>query len=176
MRRGGTIEFATSTRRHVASLEGPPTLDRIRKATVNPDAEYPAVADLNLVGTFPASAKAGGGYVWDEVLEYRVWCHPERGAADEADGNDYYYPFATYAEALECSQSTAGAEEPIALILQREYIDEPEPGRYIHVKEERITEWPAVFLNRPRRTPNTIPDFLSPDAPANRLDILRGLP
>lgn len=52
-----------------------------------------------LVRTYPASAKAGGGYVWDEVLEYRVWCHPERGAPDEADGSDYYYAFATYEDA-----------------------------------------------------------------------------
>src|SRR5262245_43334385 len=29
-------------------------------------------------------------YVWDEVLEYRVWCHPERGAPVDCDGNDYY--------------------------------------------------------------------------------------
>ena len=56
----------------------------------------------------------------------------------------------------------------------REYLDEPSPGAYRHVKEERVTEWPVVFLQRPRRTPRTIPDFLAPDAPANRLEILRG--
>ena len=66
--------------------------------------QYPQVKDPALVGTYPATAKAGGGYVWDEVLEYRVWCHPERGAQDLAD-----------------------------------------------------------------------PDFLSPHAPANKLDIIRGL-
>ena len=136
---------------------------------------YPDVLDASLVGTYPASAKAGGGYVWDEVLEYRVWCHPERGAPDEADGSDYFYAFATYAEALACSKQTKGAEEPLALILQREYISEEEPEQYVHVKEEHITEWPVAFLSRPRRTPRTIPDFLAPDAPANRLDILRGL-
>ena len=84
-------------------------------------------------------------------------------------------PFAPYAEALTFSQQTKGAEEPLALVLQREYISEPEPGHYIHVKEERITEWPVTFLSRPRRTESMIPDFLSPDAPSNRLDILRGL-
>jgi hypothetical protein len=30
-------------------------------------------------------------------------------------------------------------------------------------------------MSRPRRTKNTISDFLSPDAPRNRLAILRGL-
>ena len=73
------------------------------------------------------------------------------------------------------SNSTQGAEEPLALVLQEEYIDEPEAGNYIHIKEQRITEWPVVFLKRPRRTKNTIPDFLSPNAPSNRLEILRGL-
>lgn len=136
---------------------------------------FPEVLDPERVGEYPARARSGGGFVWDAVLEYRVWCHPERGAPDEADGSDYYYAFADYAEALEFSQQTEGAEEPLALILQREYIDEPEPGHYVHMKAERVTEWPVEFLLRPRRTPRTIPDFLAPDAPSNRLDILRGV-
>lgn len=136
---------------------------------------YPTVKNINKIGTYPASVKAGGGYVWDDVLEYRVWCHPERGAEDLENGNDYYYVFAEYAEALEFSRRTTGAEEPLALILQKEYIDEPEDGVYKHIKEERLTEWPVEFLNRPRRNENTIPDFLSPDAPENRMEILRGV-
>jgi hypothetical protein len=136
---------------------------------------YPDSVDPDLVGTYSPLAKAGGGYVWDDVLEYRVWCHPERGSRDLEDGSDYYHPFATYAEALAFSERTEGAEAPLALIRQREYIAEPIPGEYLHVKQERITEWPVEFLRRPRRTQNTIPDFLSPNAPANRLDILRGL-
>jgi hypothetical protein len=136
---------------------------------------YPEVLDPDLVGTYPASAKAGGGYVWDEVLEYRVWCHPERGAPDEAEGSDYYYPFASHEEAAEFAGKTKGAEEPIALILQREFIDEPERGKFVHAKKERITEWPATAVLRPRRNERTIPDFLAPDAPSNRLDILRGV-
>ena len=136
---------------------------------------FPDVVDPALVGEYPASAYAGGGYVWDEVLEYRVWCHPEQGAEDLEDGSDYYYPFATYEEALEFAENTAGTEEPLALIRQREYINESEPGVYVHVKEERIAEWPVEFLSRPRRDEHTIPDFMSPTAPANRLEILRGL-
>jgi putative acetyltransferase len=135
---------------------------------------YPAVLDRDLVGTYDALAKAGGGLVWDEVLEYRVWCHPERGAPDDADGSDYYYAFATFEEADAFARSNPGTEDPLALILQREYIDEPSPGHYVHVRAVRIAEWPVVFLSRPRRTERTIPDFLSPDAPPNRLAILRG--
>ena len=129
---------------------------------------YPKVKDPNMVGEYPALSKAGGGYVWDEVLEYRVWCHPQ-------EGDDYYYAFEECNTAIECSQSEYGAESPLALILQKEYIDEPEPGKYVHVKEERITEWPIEFLSRPRRTENAIPDFMSPEAPANKLDIIRGV-
>jgi hypothetical protein len=135
---------------------------------------YPTVLDPQLVGTYSPVAKAGGGYVWDEVLEYRVWCHPKHGASDEADGSDYYYAFASYAEAEEFAQSNPGTEEPLALVLQREYIDEPEDGQYVHVREERVAEWPVDFLSRPRRTEQTIPAFMAPDAPLNRLAILRG--
>ena len=136
---------------------------------------YPKVKDIELVGEYPGFVKAGGGYVWDEVLEYRVWCHPENGAEDLDDGDDYFYAFGDYNDAMEFSKNTDGAEEPIALILQKEHINEPESGKYIHVKEERLTEWPVEFLSRPRRTEKTIPDFLSPNAPSNRLDILRGV-
>jgi hypothetical protein len=142
---------------------------------IGPANNYPDAVNSNLVGEYFALSHAGGGFVWDEVLEYRVWCHPERGAPDLEDGSDYYHSFATYGEALKFSNDTKGAEEPMALIRQAKYISEPEPGTYVHVKEERITEWPVEFLRRPPRTANTIPDFLLPTAPANRLDILRGL-
>lgn len=139
-----------------------------------PRATYPAVLDPALVGTYSAVAKAGGGYVWDEVLEYRVWCHPAGG------GDDYYYAYASADEALACEErearnaEVARVEPPLALILQREYLDEARPGVYTHVKAERVTEWPLALLARPRRSPHTIPDFLAPDAPPNRLEIIRG--
>jgi hypothetical protein len=136
--------------------------------------KYPEVKDLTMVGEYPTLVNSGGGYVWDDVLEYRVWCHPHDGAPDIDEGNDYYYPSATYEEALEFSENNAGSEEPLALILQEEHIDEPEPDNYVHVKEQRLTEWPIEFLQRPKRTSTTISDFLSPNAPTNRLEILRG--
>ena len=135
---------------------------------------YPDAKDPEQVGKYPALAKAGGGYVWDAVLEYRVWCHLENGATDHDESSDYFYSFENYQDALEFSEETEGAKEPLALVLREEYIDEPEAGYFIHVKERRITEWPVVFLSRPKRTPRTIPDFVAPDAPVNRLDILRG--
>lgn len=137
--------------------------------------KYPSVKDPSMVGEYPASVKSGGGFVWDDVLEYRVWCHPHDGAPDIEDGNDYYYVFETYEEALDYAANNKGCEEPLALILQKEYIDESEPSQYVHIKAERLTEWPVEFLSRPRRTDQTIPNFLAADAPTNRLDILRGL-
>ena len=139
------------------------------------DFRYPNAIDPELVGSYEALAKSGGGYVWDAVLEYRVWCHPERGAPDLEEGSDYFYSFESYQDALDFSQQTEGAEEPLALILQEEYIDEPEPGQYVHMREQRITEWQVAWLARPRRTATTIASFMSPDAPANKLEIIRGL-
>jgi hypothetical protein len=136
--------------------------------------KYPPAVDSEKVGTYPAMAKAGGGYVWDAVLEYRVWCYPGEGAVDHHDGSDYFYAFATFDEASEFARATMGAQEPLALILQQEYLDEPEDGEYIHVKSPRVTEWPVEFLSRPKRSERTIPEFLSPNAPPNRLDIIRG--
>lgn len=137
--------------------------------------KYPSAKYPGKIGDYPAVAGAGGGYVWDDVLEYRVWCHPHDGALDTSNGNDYYFVFETYEEALKFSLENSGVEEPVALILQKEYIEESEPGKFTHIKENRLTEWPPEFLSRPRRTDNTIPDFLSTSAPSNRLDIIRGL-
>ena len=132
------------------------------------ETQNPSVLDESLVGTYPAAAKAGGGLVWDAVLEYRVWCHPGDG------GSDYFRPFSTYESALAFAQTTEVAENPLALVLQEEYIDEPTAGEFRHVRERRVAEWPVQFLRRPRRTPRTIPEFMSSPAP-NRLDVLRGL-
>ncbi|WP_428929853.1 hypothetical protein [Marinibacterium sp. SX1] len=136
---------------------------------IYPDAEIP-----ENVGKYPASSQAGGGYVWDEVLEYRVRCFPRNGAADIADGCDYYYAFVTFLEAKAFAEATTGPNNPLALVLQQEHIEELREGDYRHIREKRITEWPVAFLRRPKRTPNTIPDFLTVDAPVNRLAILRG--
>jgi hypothetical protein len=77
--------------------------------------KFPAAVDPALVGEYPALAKSGGGYFFDDVLEYRVWCCPGPGEAEEAneeenDGSDYYYAFATYEEAIECAAAEPTAE------------------------------------------------------------------
>lgn len=102
----------------------PKALQKMQKRSRLPRAIDPA-----RVGKYSPVCGAGGGFVWDAILEYRVWFHPERGAPDEDDGSDYYYPFANYPEALRFSKQFPGAEEPLALVLQKEYITEPSPGQ-----------------------------------------------
>ena len=118
---------------------------------INAMTDYIKVKDPDLIGEYPALAKAGGGYVWDAVLEYRVWCHPHDRTPETEFGDDYYYAFETFEETLEFSQNNQGCEEPLALILQEEYINEPEQGNYIHVKEQRIAEWPVDFFKKTKK-------------------------
>lgn len=121
---------------------------------------FPPAVDPAKVGEYPALTKSGGGFFYDEVLEYRVWCHPEAGAPDEHDGEDYFFAFASYDDALAFAKSTPGAEEPLVLVRQIEHVDEPEPGVFIHVKTERIAEWRVEWLANSRRQPTSIPELL----------------
>ncbi|MBE0436969.1 MAG: GCN5 family acetyltransferase [Methylomicrobium sp.] len=122
--------------------------------------QYPPALEPELVGKYPAMVKSGAGYFFDDVLEYRVWCHPERGASDEFEGEDYYYAFETYEEALCFSGATEGAEEPLVLIRQHEWINEPQPNLYIHEKGERIAEWQVAWLSGSKRLPGAIEEFI----------------
>ena len=65
---------------------------------------YLEVADPARVGTCPARAFAGGGYVRDGVLDYRVWFPASRG--------DAFHAFATCEDALAASDDIDGAEPP----------------------------------------------------------------
>lgn len=121
---------------------------------------YPTAINPALVGTYPGPAKAGAGYFYDEVLEYRVWLHPEDGAEPLAGNEDYFAAFAKYEKALAFSKSRRGAEPPLVLVRQRESIDEPTPGTFEWVKEERVTEWNPEWLAGARREPDSIPNFL----------------
>lgn len=128
--------------------------------TTAPLSAHPIAIDPDLVGEYPALTKSGGGYFYDDVLEYRVWVHPHAGGEDLHDGDDYYYAFATFEEATECSDDTPGAERPLVLVRQHESINEPTPGVFEHYATERITEWRVEWLADSKRTPASIPDFL----------------
>jgi len=118
----------------------------------SPHSAYPVAIDPGKVGDYPILTKSGGGYMYDEVLEYRVWVNP--------DGDDYYHAFATYEDAKRFSDKTERAEDPLVLVLQHEHINEPEPGKYEHVKGDRITEWRVEWLEGNKRGPDTIANFL----------------
>lgn len=115
--------------------------------------DFPKAIDATKVGTYPALVKSGGGYFYDEVLEYRVWLHLD-------DDGDSYHAFADYETALKFSQENNEAEEPLVLVLQKEHVNEPKPGVFEHIKEERLTEWLVEWLEGSKREEDSISKFL----------------
>ncbi len=122
--------------------------------------KYPDAVDSSKVGTYPTLVKSGAGYFYDEVLEYRVWVHPELGGEDKYDGDDYFYSFPTYEEALNFTQNNKGTEWPLVLVLQNEHINEPSPGVFEHITEDRIAEWKPAWLEGYKREADSISKFL----------------
>ncbi len=130
-------------------------LSRQQMPSSFPDALLPEA-----VGKYAALSKSGGGYVWDAILEYRLW---KRSS---------FKAFASFAEAAEAEEAKGG--DLVALVYQHEYLDEPEDGHFLHRREPRITEWPVEFLKRPCRNDRTIPDFLAAPSGPERLARIRG--
>lgn len=122
--------------------------------------DYPIAVDPDLVGTYPADTKSGAGYFYDQVLEYRVWLHPDKGAANVNGNKDYFVAFAQYEPAEVFSKATLGAEQPIVLVRQFQWVDEPERGHFVPEKGRRITEWQVQWLPGNKRTQSSIRDFL----------------
>jgi hypothetical protein len=126
---------------------------------------YPVAIDPSHVGGYSPDTNSGAGYFYDDVLEYRVWQHPEKGAPDLNSGSDYYWAFAQYERAAEYAKKSPGAERPLVLIRQREWIDEPQPKHYIAKRGERITEWQVEWLQDSKRSPDSIKNFLAHPRP-----------
>ena len=122
--------------------------------------KFPVAIDANRVGTYSADTKSGAGYFYDDVLEYRVWLHPEKGADPLNGTHDYFVAFAQYEPAETFSQKAGGAEPPLVLVRQLEWIDEPERGHFVPEKGERITEWQVAWLKDTKRTDRSIDEFL----------------
>jgi hypothetical protein len=115
---------------------------------------FALATDKDKVGTYPAFSKSGGGYFYDDVLEYRVWVHPKNEEAK-------FCAFATYDEAMRFSRKTPNAEKPLVLIRQNEWVDEPESGKFIHVKQPRTAEWQVEWLKGNKGSRQQIPKFLA---------------
>lgn len=123
--------------------------------TIVASSQFPTSVDPSRVGLYPALTKSGAGYFYDDVLEYRVWIHPNGG------GDDYYRAFASYEPALQFSKATAGAEEPLVLVRQKKWINEPEEGKFEPRSDERITEWQTAWLSKDtKRGEDSIERFL----------------
>jgi len=123
-----------------------------------PRSAYPIPVEPARVGSYPALTKSGGGYFYDEVLEYRVWVHPESG------GDDLMNSFKTFEDAEAFSRKTKGAEPPLVLVRQREWLDEPSKGVFERKSGERLTEWQVPWLARGARQGDTIDKFLAEHA------------
>jgi putative acetyltransferase len=137
---------------------------------VTGQSEYPLAVSPAIVGSYPAETKSGAGYFYDDVLEYRVWLHTDRGANPLNGDQDYFEAFAKYENAKKFSETAKGAEEPVVLVRQREWIGEPEPGHFIPEKQERITEWRVKWLAGDHRTADSIQEFMKHPKPAQRED------
>jgi hypothetical protein len=122
--------------------------------------KYPLAVDPTRVGTYPPDAKSGAGYFYDDVLEYRVWFNPANGAEPLNGEKDYFVAFAQYEAADAFAKKTPGAERPLVLVRQLEWISEPERGHFIPEKGERITEWQTVWLTNNKRTDESIREFM----------------
>lgn len=137
------------------------TYMRARAWLAQKTSKYPIAIDPSMVGWYDPLSKSGGGYFYDEVLEYRVWVHPHAGGPELQEGDDYFCAFPSYEEALAFSDEMPGAEEPLALVLQREYVNEPEPRLFEHVVADRVTEWQVEWLlEGTKRGPDSIKRFL----------------
>jgi putative acetyltransferase len=147
----------------------PYSVSRVDRSVSGPS-QYPIAVDPSAVGRFPGEAKSGAGYFYDDVLEYRVWLHPKQGAKPLAGGSAYFAAFAQFEHALAFSRANAGAEQPLALIRQREWINEPTPGKFVHEKGERITEWKVEWLSAGKRTAVSIEQFLASPRPPKAAD------
>jgi hypothetical protein len=121
--------------------------------------KYPVAIEPKKVGTYPALTKSGGGYFYDDVLEYRVWIVPAGG------GDDYFKAFATYEEAELFAQKTRGADKPLVLVRQLEHVNEPRKGVFERVVGERLTEWVPAWLEGTKRAEDSIAKFLANPRP-----------
>ena len=150
------------------SFEVPAPLEtymRARAWLAQKTSKYPIAVDPGMVGWHDPLSKSGGGYFYDEVLEYRVWVHPHAGGPELQEGDDYFCAFPSYEEALAFSNEMPGSEDPLALILQREHVNELRPGVFEHVVGDRITEWQVEWLlEGTKRGPESIRKFLAEHA------------
>jgi putative acetyltransferase len=163
------IQFAAFTSFFLSSCDRkiPPRWVNIRSdRTVSSSSDYPVAIDPLRVGSYSPETKSGAGYFYDDVLEYRVWLHPEKGAQPVNKNDDYFVAFAQYERAETFAKSTPGSEPPLVLVRQLQWIDEPEAEHYVQMHGERITEWQVHWLSSSKRATGSIEEFMNHPRPA----------
>ncbi|NDC22245.1 GCN5 family acetyltransferase [bacterium] len=121
---------------------------------------HPNAHDQNKVGSYPTIVYSGGGYLYDAVLEYRVWSKSE-------DGQSICHSFGTYNDAKKFSKKIPDAEkEPVVLVLQKQYIEETKDGKYKLINKERLAEWKVEWLKNNIRSEKNIKKYINTDEQA----------
>jgi putative acetyltransferase len=117
----------------MAKMESILSMEQSRRA-------YPPAKDPRKVGKHNPFCESGGGTLYRDVLEYRVWVHSGRG-------DDVCRSFGAHQAAREFSESTKGAEVPLVLVLQNPWIRwNGALHDYELVHENRIAEWRVEWL------------------------------
>lgn len=130
---------------------------------------YPPSDFPNDIGRWEAQAQSGGGYLFDKVLEYRVWFQPPRGykiSVDTPHGsirlNHTYIPTDTYENAKRISDKLEESGINIQGIL---VLVEQKPGHWVDWgavgpprigTRRRITEWRPEWLPGSRFHPKKL--------------------
>lgn len=115
------------------------------------ESAFPLPIAPEKVGTYSMFAKAGAGYFFDDVLEYRVWGGDEGRVVAFGKAEDAY----------EYARRHPTAEAPLALVVQREWIDEPEEGTLVPKRGHRVAEWQIEWLPTKHREPGSIEAFMA---------------
>jgi len=122
--------------------------------------KYPVTKEPNNVGNHPLLVHSGGGYLYDAVLEYRVWSKSE-------DGQPICHSFGTYNDAKKFSKKIPGAEKvPVVLVLQKQYIEDTKDGKYKLINKERLAEWKVEWLKNNIRSKKNIKKYINIDEQA----------
>ena len=117
--------------------------------------DYPEVINTKLVGSYPEQSYSGGGLVYDDVLEYRVWVKSNTSKGD----NIWVRSYSSFDEANKYNNRIKNRKNIkythiVALVKQKKWYKLNDDGEYKHnennyeiVKSNRITEWDINWLN-----------------------------
>ena len=116
---------------------------------------YPQVINPELVGTYSEKTFSGGGLVYDNVLEYRVWVKSKTSKGI----NIWLRSYPSFDEANKYINRIKNRKNIlythfVALVKQKKWYEFSKDGSYEFdnqfynlIDSERITEWDIKWLN-----------------------------